>query len=165
MEPYDALIQGQFSNRIRGLRQLGGRYLGADFSLTEQPVAWSLQLGRYVGAYGGQSVDISGYWIFRGDGLHQCWQAERRGGGKLRYWNDDGLAQGEPEDWELFGFEQVNRTSRTVKIYNRAFLPFQSMLGAHPNPTTAPYYVGLVGNSFVCNVNAAQAAIFVVEFL
>jgi hypothetical protein len=155
-DPYDTLIIGQWANRIRLLQQIGGQHLQENFTLGTTAADWLLRVGRYRGRQGGRPVDTHGYWIFKGNGERKCWQrvSRRQGGdrtpiGTLRYWNEDGRAVGDPEDWELFVFEQVSRLDRTVKI-------------RWARSTTT--YVGLVGTVFSCNSPAARAAIFRVEF-
>src|SRR5262249_49128550 len=131
------------------LQQVGGKYLGINFTLSDRPTDWLLKLGRYQGALPGRvALDLHGYWVFRADGVNQCWQAVNGGGAGLAYWNSDGRAIGIPENWELFTFEQVSRDSNTVRIKN----------------VGSDYYFGLVGDSFSCNERQANATLFVVQF-
>jgi hypothetical protein len=146
-DPYETLIAGQFANRIRLLQQVGGQFLQRDFTLGSTPTDWMLQLGQYRGKINDKAVDWSGYWIFHPT-ARRCWQAAA---GDLRYWNADGRAVGNPEDWELFTFHRVNTADRTVRIKN--------------TPTSGGW-VSLVGSRFKCNGSGpAQAAVFVVQFL
>jgi hypothetical protein len=160
IDPYDVLLSGQYADRIRFIRQVGGQFLGADFRLTATPTDWLLRLGRYVGNYFGHPVDLHGYWVYRPD-ANKCWQAVNRGDGALQYWNDDGRASGPPEDWELFTFTAVNRADRTVKINNTSAPTFRLFGGGGPER----FFVNLVGDVFSCNDTSAHAAVFVVEFL
>lgn len=160
---YDDLIAGQFSNDLSLIEHVGGLYFGAGFDLSSMSTPWRLRLGRYQGKYSGHPVDIHGYWIYLA-GAGKCWQAVERGGGALRYWNEDGKATGNPEDWELFSFEAVDREAGTVKISNASYVVLRTVLGMHPDPNSTPNYVSLTGNSFSCNDSRPNAAIFRVVF-
>lgn len=161
---FQTLIAGQYANDLKLIEQIGGRYFGPNFTLSDTPSSWTLQLGRYPGRYNGCSVDLHGYWIFL-PGARKCWQAVERGGGELRYWNQDGQARGNPEDWELFTFEAVDPSAQTVKIANASYVPFRTCITGHvPNPRDNRNYINLVGNRFSCNDNAEHAAVFRVEF-
>lgn len=164
MDPYDALINNQYANRVRFIRQVGGQYLGSNFKLASGPTDWRLTLGRYAGRYGGHPVDLHGYWIFHPN-ANKCWQTMYRGGNPLQYWNEDGKATGNPEDYELFMFQAVNKADRTVKIYNASWEAYCRLTGALPGIGSWVNYVGLVGDAFSCNESPDNAAIFVVEFL
>jgi hypothetical protein len=61
-----------------------------------------------------QDVDLHGYWIYRTD-ANQCWQVQGGTCGPLTFWNKDGRAQGNPDNWELFNFVAVNKNQGTVK--------------------------------------------------
>lgn len=147
IDRYDTLIEHQYANRIRLLRQAGGQYLGANFMLSAGPTDWMLRLGRYQGATGGHTYVLHGYWIFRPD-ANMCWQA-RNASGPLDYWNKDGKAVGNPEDWELFRVDAVSKADQTVKIYN----------------AKSKSYIGLVNQTFACDEAKANAAVFQVEFV
>lgn len=143
---YDALINGQYANRIR-LRQVGGYYMDSNFRLSSSPETWTLVLGRYDGKMQGVPVHWTGYWIFNPEGT-KCWQAVNYNG-PLHYWNEDTKATGYPQDWELFKFEKLNPQLKTVRI---------------KNAVNTGGYVGLVGNQFDANHPQSSAAIFYVEF-
>jgi hypothetical protein len=164
-DPFESLINNQYANRVRFLRQAGGQYFGADFRLAPTPTEWLLKLGRYPGRYQGTAVDLHGYWIFRTD-ANQCWQAVNRGGGPLKYWNADGRAAGNPEDWELFSFSAVDRSERTVKIFNTSWATYRRAVGSLPDRRRDwRNHIGLTGETFSCNESEQNAAIFVVEFV
>src|SRR5262245_19646287 len=163
-DPFDSLIQGQYANRLRFVRQAGGQYLGDRFKLSATPTEWLLKLGRYAGRYRGQAVDLRAYWIFKPN-ANVCWQAINRGGGALQYWNQDGRAVGNPEDWELFTFDVVNKGQKTVKIYNASFAAYAKAIGTwQKDQTKVRCYVDLVGDTFSCKGNVSEAAVFSVEF-
>jgi hypothetical protein len=145
-DPYDMLIAGQYANKVKFLEQAGGLFIGPNLQLTSNSTDWLLKLGRYIGREHGQPVDWHGYWIFRPD-ARLCWQAVNSGGGALDFWNRDGKAAGDPEDFELFNFIPVSKPQKTVKI--------QAIHG---------YFVGLVGNTFNCSEHVDHAAIFTVQF-
>jgi hypothetical protein len=145
-DPYDTLIGGQYANTIKFVEQAGGQYFGPNFQLSPTPSEWRLAVGRYIGRVGGAPVDWHGYWIFKPH-ANQCWQAVNGGGSRLAFWNQDGRAAGQPEDFELFNFIAVNKAERTVKIQ-----------GIHGR------FIGLVGNTFNCSENGPHAAIFTVQF-
>jgi hypothetical protein len=164
-DPYDTLIAGQYANDVQFISQIGGQYLGDNFQLSTTPTPWTLRLGRYPGRINGTRVDWHGYWIYK-KGVNQCWQAVNHGGGALVFWNQDGRARGNPEDWELFMFEKVDKNARTLKIYNSAYVPYRTIIEGHvPNPSDCRNYVNLVGTQFSCNDNSQHAAIFTVKFL
>jgi hypothetical protein len=148
MSQFDDLIAGQYAGVLRLIEQVGGSYFGRNFNLSQTPTEWQLQLGRYQGNLGHGPIDLHGYWIFRTD-AHMCWQAVNGGGGGLQYWNQDGLAQGNPENWELFNFFPWQG--------NRVKIQCSSGMGG--------YFINLVGNTFFCNDNEANGAAFNVQFL
>jgi hypothetical protein len=112
-------------------------YLSETFQLTNNKTHWRPDRGSYNG--------LHGYWIFR-PSVRQCWQAVLNAGSYLRYWNTDGQAQGNPEDWELFIFEKADGGIDQVVIRN--------IYGG---------YVNFVGGFFRCNApTKAQAAVFTV---
>ena len=161
IDPYDTLISGQYANNIKLLQQIGGNYIGENFDLTSSPTVWKLELGRYRGKLYGRVVDIHGYWIFNRSS-RKCWQAVNRGNGPLVYWNEDGKATGNPEDWEIFQFKPVSKLDRTVKIFNPAFYEVSDILGT---PISARRgFIGLTGNRFACDADFAGAAVFTVDF-
>jgi hypothetical protein len=144
---YDTLIAGQYANSLR-LRQVAGKYLDHDFKLSDARALWVLNLGFYKGRWQDRPVDFKGYWIFNPDG-RRCWQAANGRGPKIAYWNQDGRAAGNPEDWELFTFQAVDKNNQTVRIHT----------------TNGGNYVRLVRDTFSLQTQKpAEAAIFVVEF-
>ena len=162
--PYDILIRGQYANDIQLVHQQTGKYFGVDFRPTDMPTTWALRLGRYVGRYNGKDVDLHGYWIFRKD-ANQCWQAVNYGNNRLDYWNKDGRRVGNPEDWELFSFEEVSRENRTVKIYATAYVSLRSSYpGQRPNPDGWSFYINIAREKFRCSAKKANAAVFTVRF-
>jgi hypothetical protein len=110
-------------------------YFGQWFQVVANTTLWRPDRGSYNG--------LHGYWIFRPD-ARMCWQAVNANG-PLRYWNQDGQAQGNPEDWELFVFEAVDASKGQVRIKN--------IYGA---------YVNYVGGVFQCTGNQGQAQVFTV---
>ena len=163
MSKYDDLIAGQYANDLKLIAQVRGLYFSQDFRLSNTPTTWRLRLGGYPGKYDGHPVDIHGYWIYL-PGTNKCWQAINRGGGPLQYWNEDGKAAGNPEDWEIFQFEAVDKHAGTVKISNPSYVILRAVTGQHPNTMTTPNYINLVGDQFSCNDSSPNAAIFRVEF-
>jgi S1-C subfamily serine protease len=126
----------EFEGPIR-LRYGSDFYLGHAFTLTTLRDQWVLLKGRYN--------ELKGYWIFQ---PHQrkAWQANNAKG-PLKYWNEDGQAKGNPEDWELFLFEiedEARGTVRVKNIYNN--------------------YIRLVDGIFQANGNNANATVFTIEF-
>lgn len=144
--PYDTLIKGQYAAPIR-LKQAGGRYLGHNFDLTAAADVWSLEIGAYDWHTGGKVIPYRGYWIFTPDGV-KCWQAAGGAGPKLQYWNEDGRAAGNPQDWEIFNFEAVSPQDGTVRIKHKS-----------------GRYVHLVGNTFQLANGRDDAAVFTPEFV
>lgn len=144
--PYNTLIGGQYAAPIR-LKQVGGRYLSHDFKLTSSADVWSLELGRYNWVNKGKTTVYTGYWIFTPDGV-KCWQAAGGAGPALAYWNQDGRATGNPQDWEIFNFEAVRPQDGTVRIKHKS-----------------GRYVHLVGETFQLANGRDDAAIFVPEFV
>src|SRR5665213_4122714 len=161
-DKFTSLIQNQYAGNVV-LQQIGGQYLGYDFTLSPGVATWELRLAEYRGRYCGNDVDLHGYWIFR-PGVNRCWQAVNRGGGPLVYWNQDGHAVGNPEDWELFNFATVDASQQTVKIFNGSFGRSQTACGIHIDPNWR-YLVGLTATTFSCNETGANAAIFNVQFV
>jgi hypothetical protein len=161
--PYDTLIQGQYTGNLKLKEQNVKKYFGPNFNLTDTPTTWSLQLGRYAGRYHDHAVDLHGYWIFK-QGVNQCWQAVERGGGPLQFWNADGHAAGAPEDWELFTIYEVSKPNGTVSIYNTSYMPYITDTTGHV-PNNPQCYVGLTGAAFDCSETSANAAVFHVEFV
>lgn len=134
----DELVARQYTGNIK-LQVLQNRYLGTDFRLAQNPVAWRLMRGEYHGRFEDKPVDFFGYWIFK-FGVRQCWQAVNAGGGALQYWNADGAAEGDPQDWELFNFEAVDAANDSVRIKsNRGF------------------YINLIGSAFSCTGDPFRA--------
>ena len=114
-----------------------GQYLSTAFGLTPDLTTWQMQIGKHN--------ELKGYWIFRMD-VRQAWQAENANG-PLRYWNADGLARGNPEDYELFLFEIADSAAGTVLLQN-----------------VRGRYVRYRAPSFVCDAERGDAAAFTVEF-
>ena len=113
-----------------------GEYLDHGFGLTPANIihnapAWVPKSGFHF--------DLRGYWIFKPN-ENKCWQAVNANG-RLRYWNQDGLAQGPPQDWELFIFEDAGTAKVRIRnIWDR--------------------YVNYGKAKFACTANQADAAIF-----
>jgi hypothetical protein len=149
MSQFDYLIAGQYAGVAKFMEQVGGSYFGPNFTLTQTPMNWLLKLGRYSENVGHGPIDLHGYWIFRTD-VNKCWQAVNGGGGALQYWNEDGQAQGNPENWELFNFYAVDPNQNTVKIASGSGEGGQ--------------FINLVGDTFSCSENGDNAAIFRVQF-
>lgn len=161
---YDDLIANRYLGTVR-LQQVGGSYVGLDFKATTTPTTWLLKSGHYKGrltfvkgSWKGegvhQDVDLHGYWIYRTD-ANQCWQVQGGSGGSLVYWNQDGKAHGDPENWELFTFNLVNKSQGTV-IIQTSISDFKPL----------PGWVSLVNNQFACLANQKlYAAVFKVTFL
>jgi len=110
-------------------------FFGPWFQITQSTTLWRPDRGSYNG--------LHGYWMFRPD-ARMCWQAVNTNG-PLRYWNADGQATGNPEDWELFIVEVVNADLGQVRIRN--------IYGA---------YVNFVANVFQCTGTQAQAQVFTI---
>jgi hypothetical protein len=146
LDPYDVLIAGQWANAIRLLQQVGELYFQTDFKLGPSPTDWFLALGWHQEKKGRYTKRRAGYWIFRTD-VKLSWMAVGANG-PLRYWNEDGQARGNPENWELFAFEAVNRPERVVRIKN-------AWSGA---------YITLRGDVFSCQGQQNEAALFYVDF-
>jgi len=163
-DPFDVLIDGQYANDVQFVRQEGGLFLGPNFDLAAAPTPWTLRLGRYDGKYHNTPVNLRAYWIYK-KSVNMCWQAENRGGGSLKFWNQDGHAAGSPEDFELFSFYAVDRRKRTLKIFNPSYHRYLEALNGAYNGTNDPCYVNLVGNTFMCNDSFANAAIFTARFV
>lgn len=164
-DPYQTLLMGQYANDLQLLQQEGGLYMGDNFQLSSTPMTWTLRLGRYPGRYNDHNVDLHGYWIYKKN-VNQCWQAVNYGGGPLAFWNADGRARGNPEDWELFTFEKVDQNSdaqHTVRISNSAYTTHMTWMTGHV-PNTSPCYVNLVGNTFQCSDIQQNGAVFIVAF-
>jgi hypothetical protein len=151
MSQYDDLIAGQYAAVIQYLEQVGGSYFGGNFTLSQTPTKWLLKLGRYKGNLGHGPIDLHGYWIFRTD-VNMCWQAVGGGGAALAYWNQDGRAQGNPENWELFQFLAVDPAQQTVKIQ-----------GISGELNHGGCFVTLVGGTFLCN-DRTNGTVFKVGF-
>ncbi len=121
------------------------QYLGHGYVPTRLPapgaddkVTWAATFGSY-GA-------LNGYWIYYPTG-NKCWQASNpQTGGPLQNWNEDGKANGNPEDWELFVFVPVNAAKGTVRVKN--------IYG---------YYVRFIAGKFTCDATDANASIFVID--
>jgi hypothetical protein len=166
-DDFSDLISNQYAGTIQ-LQQISGPYVGTNFGLTSTATTWRLELGQYKGVIttqpGGwsffpihrdtthQPVDLYGYWIFRTD-VNRCWQVQGGTCGPLVYWNQDGKAQGNPENWELFTFKAYNPAQHQVKI--------QSSVS---DLKTTTCWVNIVGNTLTCNADEAHAAIFTVIF-
>lgn len=82
-------------------------YLGYNFTLSPTKSLWLPSHASYN--------QYRGYWMFRPD-ARLCWQAVLDSGSYLRYWNADGQASGNPEDWEMFLFEPVDPPNGIVHI-------------------------------------------------
>jgi hypothetical protein len=130
----------------------GKSYFGTDFKPTQTPTSWLLKPANISVNYGHGQMTLYGYWIFRSDGVNRCWQAVNGGGAGLAYWNQDGLAQGNPEDWEMFKFFAVAENQGTVRIQN---------FGSPPN---GGHFIILNGDTFYCNTDGDHATIFTLQF-
>lgn len=137
------LVEGKYFGAFR-LGYHAGEYLNDRFQLnfstqdaTKQSFTWVTKQGRYN--------QLTGYWIYRPN-INQCWQAVKCDG-PLVFWNADGHAKGNPEDWELFVIEYANDTHTEVCVRN--------IYGRYVR-YAAPY--------FVCDANRSDAAAFVPEF-
>ncbi len=107
------------------------------FQITNNKILWRPDRGSYNG--------LHGYWIFK-PSIRQCWQAVLNAGSYLRFWNADGQASGNPEDWELFTFEAADAGANQVVI--------RQIYGQ---------YVNFVGGVFKSNApTKGQAAVFFV---
>jgi hypothetical protein len=154
---YDALINGQYDNKILSLQQVAGQYVninGSNLMLntTMRIMQWRLVVGTWNSRAPNINRQIFGYWIYS-SGTNMCWKLDhdyRSGSGLytdgLTLWNADGKALGTPQDYELFNFVAKDQTSLTVNI-KHAF----------------GVYVGLNNETLTCN--AALPADFVVNFL
>jgi hypothetical protein len=147
---YNQFINGQYFGDFR-LTLGAGKYFDYDFAQSSAPAnaVWKNQQGTYN--------QLSGYWIFRPD-VRMCWQATPNGCGKLDYWNHDGYAQGNPEDWELFVFEGVDSGSAAVKVKN--------IYGCYVryDPNSPLPYESSVRGTFLCDTNINSAQVFYVDF-
>src|ERR1039458_5635372 len=74
------------------LRTEPGVYVGSALELSWPQTAWGLFKGS------------RGYWI--SENGRTCWQA-RNANGPLAFWNSDGAATGDPDDWESFVFHRA----------------------------------------------------------
>ena len=101
--------------------------------------AWNLHDGRYN--------QLKGYWIFRTD-ANQAWQC-RDTNGPLALWNADGRATGNPEDWELFLVEAVDKAQGSIRLKN--------VYGRYVRRDGAT-------NTFRCDGSKDAAQVFFVEF-
>lgn len=120
-----------------------GQYLGHGFGLTGRPAPGRPDQTVWVatpGQYGG----LRGYWIYL-PGANKCWQA-RDAHGPLRYWNEDGRATGNPEDWELFVFKPVDLSKGLVRVGN--------IYGS---------YIRYSGSGYSSDGNVNDASVFVVD--
>lgn len=131
------LVSAQYDPDSGAVRfKFGAEYFDHDFRLSPANViknapAWVPQRGQYN--------ELHGYWIFLPN-ANKCWQAVNTNG-PLQYWNQDGLARGKPQDWELFVFEDANNGKVRIKnIYGR--------------------YINFNGGSFECTADLAGAAVF-----
>lgn len=132
------LVNGTYFQALR-LGFGGGEYLDYSFHLSNLAAnaTWVLTQGKYN--------QLTGYWIFRPD-VKMCWQAVNANG-PLDYWNQDGRAKGNPEDWELFVFELVDAAAGVVRVKN--------IYGR---------YVRFALGSFVCDTGPDDAGHFYVDF-
>ena len=116
--------------------KFGVEFFNHNFSLSAETPhspapSWVPTKGRYN--------NLQGYWMFHPT-ENRCWQAVNANG-PLRYWNEDGQAAGNPEDWELFVFENTGGGNVRIKnVYGK--------------------YVAFTGGQFVCNAGQGQAATF-----
>jgi hypothetical protein len=137
------LVSGTYFQAIR-LGYGADVYLNNQFGLSTKPAANTFPSITWVlrqGSYG----PLRAYWIFRSD-ANQCWQAVGANG-PLAMWNADGLAQGPPEDWELFLFEIADSEGTQVRaknVYGR--------------------YVRYGSPAFACDGDVGTAAHFYPEF-
>jgi hypothetical protein len=108
-------------------------YFGYNFTLSPIKSLWLPSHASYN--------SLRGYWMFRPD-ARLCWQAVLDSGNYLRYWNADGQATGNPEDWEMFLFEAVDAQNGIVRI--------RQVYGK---------YVNLVGQTFQASGASAADAV------
>ncbi len=106
------LINGKYDLNTGAVHfKYGTEYLDYNFGLSPANVitnAPSWAPGR------GQYNNLICYWIWKPN-ERKCWQAVKCNG-PLVYWNQDGLAKGNPQDWELF--QLVDAGGNRVFIMN-----------------------------------------------
>ena len=167
---YRELTNGQYTGLVQ-FKPISnpGMWLGdgngeASFPLTTSMTKWNMKRGGGTYNYHNNPRTLSGYWIY-GSTAHplMCWQAQDFGGSILKHWDWDHKADnGTPEDWELFTVETVDQTAQTVIIYNTAYAPRLTDLGAfNGNP---PCYINLTGNNFRCDATKSNAVVLQVVF-
>lgn len=119
------------------------QYLGHGFRLVGLPAPGQTDMTVWVARYG-QYGPHHGYWNYL-PASNRCWQAVNANG-PLRYWNEDGKAEGPPEDWELFVFRNYDVSKGLVRVMN--------IWGRH---------VRFSGGSFVCDTDEGSGDVFIVE--
>lgn len=149
-DQFQILIDGQFNGNVRFLQVAGTQYFGDNFHTSRNPVVWRIAMGVYSRrTKDHRPIDAHGYWIYKPD-ANRCWKNEF---GVLKYWNEDNLAKGPPEDYELFRFGVADAGAKTVIIQNLR----------QDGPQR---YISLSGDNFSCNEpNPKLATVFFVEFV
>jgi hypothetical protein len=103
-QKHDQLVARNYQGPVR-LRASGGNTYAApngnqnSIILSGGAFDWRAVFAVYTG-------HNSHYWIYRGDGVNRAWQANPTPS-SLAFWNFDGQATGNPEDWEEFDFENA----------------------------------------------------------
>lgn len=141
------LIQRTYQGPFRLYSGEQGLFIGYNFTLDDGPgvghpdiVTWK----AVFGAYGPYNL----YNIFELN-RNVCWQDNLDDPHRvLRYWNQDGLAHGGPQDWELFQFIDAGFANGLVKIKNLYY--------------PGGNFVRYSGNGFSADAGAASAAVFMV---
>jgi len=141
-------------------------YVGSDFLPTTTPFPWNMIVGRYNNVYG--------YWIFRGDlgcawqgplgnppqkppagPKCQCWTLPNVKVGiittastTLAYWNKDGQATGNPEDFELFNLNKIPH----INAY--------TINNLRVSAGSEEKYIAYTNGAFQCSGDSKNCAVF-----
>ena len=105
-EKHDQLVARNYQGHVRFRVKNGNTYVTPDGNqngiiLSGGAFAWRTVFAVYTG-------HNSHYWVYRRDGIKRAWQVNPQApNNNLAFWNYDGLAQGNPEDWEEFDFENA----------------------------------------------------------
>ena len=143
--PNTATAAGLVSRQFQGPFSLwcgDGLFLGYNFVLTPQQDAWKAVFGYYA--------PFNGYWIYEAN-RNVAWQAINTTG-NLDYWNANGAAQGNPQDWELFLF--IDAGNGVVQIKN---IYDSSPPNQHPSN-----FIQYSGTGLSAGASQANGAFFVV---
>jgi hypothetical protein len=104
-EKHDQLLARNYQGLVRLRVQGGNTYAAPDGNQNAIVHSGGAFEWRTVFAvYGNHN---SHYWIYRGD-MNRAWQVNPSApNNNLAFWNFDGHAAGNPEDWEEFDFENA----------------------------------------------------------